>query len=224
MVKTYSLPCGPQTLSSSRSSHTSLLIALQTRPTHSHPRASGSLDPWLSGLVFSGEQEGDSAPILHPSYVGRKRMQVERPEKAVPRVRNLVEADYSYWTLAYVLSQQGARKLLAAQPLAKMLPVDEFLPVMFDKHPVSEYKSHFSPRNLHAFSVEPLLVYPTHYTGDDGYVSDTETSVVWDNEHVKTDWDRAKSQKMREQQALSREAKNSDVLQSPLDSAARDEL
>lgn len=88
----------------------------------------------------------------------------------------------------------------------------------------SEYKAHFSPRNLLAFSVEPLLVFPTHYTGDDGYVSDTETSVVWNNEHVKTDWDRAKSQKMREQQALSREAKNSDVLQSPLDSAARDEL
>lgn len=50
-------------------------------------------------------------------YVGRKRMQVEHPEKAVPRVRNLVEADYSYWTLAYVISLQGARKLLAAQPL-----------------------------------------------------------------------------------------------------------
>uniref|UniRef100_A0A9L0JFM8 Uncharacterized protein n=1 Tax=Equus asinus TaxID=9793 RepID=A0A9L0JFM8_EQUAS len=118
-----------------------------------------------------------------------------------------------------------------------MLPIDEFLPVMLEKHPVgrdchpsrpppprSEYKSHFSPCNLHAFSVEPLLVYPTHYTGDDGYVSDTETSVVWDNEHVKTDWDRAKSQKMQEQQALSREAKNSDVLQSPLDSAAHNEL
>ena len=77
-----------------------------------------------------------TAPILHPSYVGRKRMQVEHPEKAVPRVRNLVEADYSYWTLAYVISLQGARKLLAARPLSKMLPVDEFLPVMFDKHPV----------------------------------------------------------------------------------------
>lgn len=151
-------------------------------------------------------------------------MQVEHPEKAVPHVRNLVEADYSYWTLAYVISLQGAQKLLAAKPLAKMLPVDEFLPVMFDKHPMSEYKSHFSPRNLRAFSVEPLLIYPTHYTGDDGYVSDTETSVVWNNEQVKTDWDRAKSQKMREQQALSREAKNSDVLQSPLDSTARDEL
>ncbi|NXT52332.1 GT251 galactosyltransferase, partial [Pluvianellus socialis] len=56
-------------------------------------------------------------------YIGRKRMQVERPEKAVPGVRNLVEADYSYWTLGYVLSLRGARKLLAAQPLAKLLPV-----------------------------------------------------------------------------------------------------
>ncbi|XP_003817838.4 procollagen galactosyltransferase 1 isoform X1 [Pan paniscus] len=175
----------------------------------------------LMNLMRDVEREGLDWDLI---YVGRKRMQVEHPEKAVPRVRNLVEADYSYWTLAYVISLQGARKLLAAEPLSKMLPVDEFLPVMFDKHPVSEYKAHFSLRNLHAFSVEPLLIYPTHYTGDDGYVSDTETSVVWNDEHVKTDWDRAKSQKMREQQALSREAKNSDVLQSPLDSAARDEL
>lgn len=90
-------------------------------------------------LRFLGDSEGAENvmdPGSAPSYVGRKRMQVEHPEKAVPRVRNLVEADYSYWTLAYVISLQGARKLLAAQPLAKMLPVDEFLPVMFDKHPV----------------------------------------------------------------------------------------
>lgn len=105
-------------------------------------------------------------------------------------------------------------------PICPLLPIQGSPPSPLR----SEYKAHFSPRNLRAFSVEPLLVYPTHYTGDDGYVSDTETSVVWNNEHVKTDWDRAKSQKMREQQALSREAKNSDVLQSPLDSAARDEL
>ena len=90
--------------------------------------------------------------------------------------------------------------------------------------PSSDYMKHFKNRNLLAFSVEPLLVYPTHYTGDDGYISDTETSVVWDNEEIKTDWDRAKSQKMKEQQELRREAKNSDVLQSPLDSTARDEL
>lgn len=50
-------------------------------------------------------------------------------------VRNLVVADYSYWTLSYAISLQGAQKLLNAEPLSKMLPVDEFLPIMYDKHP-----------------------------------------------------------------------------------------
>lgn len=56
-------------------------------------------------------------------------------EEAVENVRNLVVADYSYWTLSYAISLQGAQKLLNAEPLSKMLPVDEFLPIMYDKHP-----------------------------------------------------------------------------------------
>ncbi|CAB1443215.1 unnamed protein product [Pleuronectes platessa] len=158
-------------------------------------------------------------------YIGRKRMQVAHSEKPVPNIHNLVEADYSYWTLGYLLSLQGAQKLLMADPLTKMLPVDEFLPVMYDKHPVSEYMRHFESRDLHAFSAEPLLVYPTHYTGDPGYISDTETSVVWDNETITTDWDRARSRKTQEQEELSFEAQNSDVLQSELENwSTRDEL
>uniref|UniRef100_A0A8C8A1K2 Collagen beta(1-O)galactosyltransferase 2b n=1 Tax=Oryzias sinensis TaxID=183150 RepID=A0A8C8A1K2_9TELE len=70
-------------------------------------------------------------------YVGRKRMQVHQPEQSVNGVNNLVVADYSYWTLGYALSNQGARKLLDAEPFKKMLPVDEFLPIMFNKHPKS---------------------------------------------------------------------------------------
>ncbi|XP_060882684.1 procollagen galactosyltransferase 1-like [Labrus mixtus] len=158
-------------------------------------------------------------------YIGRKRMQVDHPETSVPKIHNLVEADYSYWTLGYMLSLQGAQKLLRAQPLTKMLPVDEFLPVMYNKHPISDYMDHFERRDLRAFSAEPLLLYPTHYTGDLGYISDTETSVVWDNETVRTDWDRAKSRKTQEQGELSIEAQNSDVLQSELENwSARDEL
>lgn len=157
-------------------------------------------------------------------YIGRKRMQVEHPEKSVPKIHNLVVADYSYWTLAYMISLRGAQKLLRAEPLKKMLPVDEFLPVMYNKHPTEEYMSHFERRDVQAFSAEPLLVFPTHYTGDMGYISDTETSTVWDNETVHTDWDRARSRKSRQQGELSSEAQNTDVLQSPLDSTARDEL
>lgn len=89
----------------------------------------------------------------------------------------------------------------------------------------TEYMEPFEKRDLHAFSAEPLLIYPTHYTGEPGYVSDTETSVVWDNETVKTDWDRAKSRKTQEQGELSFQAQNSDVLQSELENwSTRDEL
>lgn len=74
--------------------------------------------------------------FLSSSYIGRKRMQVDHPEKAVPNIHNLVEADYSYWTLGYMISLQGAEKLLKAEPLKRILPVDEFLPIMYNKHPV----------------------------------------------------------------------------------------
>uniref|UniRef100_A0A8C7ZG05 Cerebral endothelial cell adhesion molecule n=1 Tax=Oryzias sinensis TaxID=183150 RepID=A0A8C7ZG05_9TELE len=51
-----------------------------------------------------------------------------------------------------------------------------------------EYKSHFLNRNLQAFSTRPLLVEPCHYAGDPQWVSDTETSTLWDNDAVRTDW------------------------------------
>uniref|UniRef100_A0A8C8BPZ5 Glycosyl transferase family 25 domain-containing protein n=1 Tax=Oncorhynchus tshawytscha TaxID=74940 RepID=A0A8C8BPZ5_ONCTS len=161
-------------------------------------------------------------------YVGRKRMQVRQPERSVEGVNNLVEADYSYWTLGYALSAQGARKLLAAQAFSKMLPVDEFLPVMFNKHPNSDFMSHFEPRDLKAFSVEPLLLYPTHYTGEPGYVSDTETSTIWDDEATATDWDRQHqhARKTEQQGRIHTVAQNSVTGDSPPPAArsTRDEL
>uniref|UniRef100_H3D6P7 Cerebral endothelial cell adhesion molecule n=1 Tax=Tetraodon nigroviridis TaxID=99883 RepID=H3D6P7_TETNG len=120
-------------------------------------------------------------------YLGRKQVNPSA-EEPVEKVRNLVVADYSYWTLSYAVSLQGAQKLLNAEPLSKMLPVDEFLPVMYDKHPNQDYKSHFPNRNLQAFSTQPLLVQPCHYAGDPQWVSDTETSTLWDDDSVRTDW------------------------------------
>ncbi|XP_034035495.1 procollagen galactosyltransferase 2 [Thalassophryne amazonica] len=159
-------------------------------------------------------------------YVGRKRMQVQQPEQSVDGVNNLVVADYSYWTLGYALSQQGARKLLDAQPFSKMLPVDEFLPVMFNKHPNVDYMSHFDLRDLKAFSVEPLLIYPTHYTGEPGYISDTETSTIWDDDTVATDWDRQHARKTAQQGSIRPVAQNSVTGESPPPAARalRDEL
>ncbi|XP_068608749.1 procollagen galactosyltransferase 2 [Brachionichthys hirsutus] len=120
-------------------------------------------------------------------YFGRKQVN-PGSEEEVENVHNLVVAGYSYWTLSYAISLQGAQKLLNAEPLSKMLPVDEFLPIMYDKHLNEDYKSHFPNRNLQAYSTRPLLVQPCHYAGDPEWVSDTETSTLWDDDSVRTDW------------------------------------
>lgn len=86
--------------------------------------------------------------------------------------------------------------------------------------------SHFEPRDLKAFSVEPLLIYPTHYTGEPGYISDTETSTIWDDDAVATDWDRQQAQKTAQQGRIGPVAQNSVTGDSPPPAArtSRDEL
>ncbi|XP_077986658.1 procollagen galactosyltransferase 2-like [Glandiceps talaboti] len=111
-------------------------------------------------------------------YIGRKRMNPDK-EFYVSGSKHLVWPYYTYWTLGYILSQKGALKLLDADPLPKLLPVDEYLPIMFNKHPEKDWAKHFWPRDLMALSAEPLLIEPTHYTGEPNYFSDTETSTIW---------------------------------------------
>lgn len=119
------------------------------------------------------EELSDRQDIWDLVFLGRK-LSAKADEPWVEGSSQLVHVDYTYWTLAYILSAAGARKLIAAEPLGKMVPVDEFLPIMYDRHPNVTWKSHFPTRNLAALSVAPLLVYPTHYTGEQGYISDTE--------------------------------------------------
>ncbi|KAK0092406.1 hypothetical protein PV326_001516 [Microctonus aethiopoides] len=116
-------------------------------------------------------------------YLGRKRMQIEE-ETLVEGSNHLVHAGYSYWTLGYILSSSGAKKLLDAKPLDTMVPVDEYLPILFDKHPRENWKQHFPKRDLVALSSAPLLIYPTHYTGENGYISDTENSTIIQSEII----------------------------------------
>ncbi|RVE42164.1 hypothetical protein evm_013183 [Chilo suppressalis] len=117
-------------------------------------------------------------------YIGRKILLDDEEEQVSEHTRRPL---YSYWTLGYLMSGRGAGKLLAARPLASVLPVDEFLPIMFDRHPDESWKAHFPNRNLIALSASPLLVHPTHYTGQEGYVSDTEDSHVVDTDNVRTE-------------------------------------
>lgn len=63
-----------------------------------------------------------------------------------------------------------------------------------------EYMQYFEQRNLKTFSVEPLLLFPSHYTGEPGHFSDTESSAIWDHEAVETDWDRDGAKHLHEQE------------------------
>lgn len=46
--------------------------------------------------------------------------------------------------------------------MEKLIPVDEFLPVMFDKHTNETWLESYENRNLIALSARPLLLHPTH--------------------------------------------------------------
>lgn len=72
--------------------------------------------------------------IFYNSYLGRKRL-VENVEPLIDGSKYLVRAAYSYWTLGYILSAKGAKKLVEAKPLEKLIPVDEYLPTLSDVHP-----------------------------------------------------------------------------------------
>lgn len=72
--------------------------------------------------------------MVYSRYLGRKRL-VESAEGRVHGSRFLVRAAYSYWTLGYILSASGAKKLVDAMPLEKLIPVDEYLPILSDTHP-----------------------------------------------------------------------------------------
>lgn len=107
-------------------------------------------------------------------YLGRKKEEKSAEEKWFNNFT--VYPAYSYWTIGYLITLNGAKKLVNNQPLEKMIPVDEYLPIMYDKHPNLDWVKHFENRNLIALSAHPVLIQPLHYVGEANYISDTEDS------------------------------------------------
>lgn len=110
-------------------------------------------------------------------YLGRKAMDRDN-ERQVDGTQHLVWPGYTYWMMGYALSKKGAKKLVAQQPLTRLVPTDEFVPIMFDQHPNAEWKQAFGPRNLQALAIEPKVCEPVKFTKDPRYSSDTENSVL----------------------------------------------
>lgn len=112
-------------------------------------------------------------------FLGRKSLNWSA-EAGVEGALHLVWPAYSYWGVAYGLTMSGAKKLLAPKPLEKMVALDEYIPIMYNKNDNTQWLDAFQPRDLVALAATPRLVYPQFYTGDPGYYSDTEYSVVID--------------------------------------------
>lgn len=77
---------------------------------------------------------------------------------------------------------------LFPSPFSPLAMLFEPIPPLGSAFPSEDYKRHFSPRDLRVFSAHPLLVYPTHYAGESNWLSDTETSTIWDDDAKKTEW------------------------------------
>lgn len=114
----------------------------------------------------------------------------------VSGVRHLSTVGYSYWTVGYALSLDGAKSLIIGKPLEKMVPVDEYLPIMAGVHPNQEWMNSFEVycsysypsqsvsfqiRSLKMFTIHPLVIYPHRYTNEEGHLSDTEDSEIYDD-------------------------------------------
>ena len=111
-------------------------------------------------------------------YLGRKLMRPDEENFDEIFQDFLVKPSYSHWTVAYALSYRGAKILLEQNPLEKILPVDEFLPIMFDRHPNFHWKKFFDNRILKTFAFQPTIVAPTHFFGEPNYISDTENTTI----------------------------------------------
>lgn len=109
-------------------------------------------------------------------YIGRKRGPGATDDVEKMVTENISTATYSYWTIGYMLTGKAAKILVDEKPLTKMVPVDEYLPIMYGAHKEDRYNRYFKNRVLKAFSANPLLIHPTHYTGQDNYFTDTEPS------------------------------------------------
>jgi GR25 family glycosyltransferase involved in LPS biosynthesis len=98
-------------------------------------------------------------------YLGRRP---RNPDSEIKIDRNIVKAKYSYGMHGYLLTYDGAKKLLESNYLNNLFPLDEFIPLLYDdNYPLSQYLKYFENRPVfNAYSVDPLLidiVFGEHY-------------------------------------------------------------
>lgn len=112
-------------------------------------------------------------------YLGRKIINSE--EKIINDT--FVKPNYSYWTCAYILTLSGAKKLIESDFINNILPVDEFLSIMYNSFPYEEFKKYFENKEkLNVLSLKDLLIFPNENAFFD---SDTYNSLPNNTKEIK---------------------------------------
>jgi len=90
-------------------------------------------------------------------YVGRRDCMSKEPEQEVNK--DIVIPKYSYGLHGYILTLEGAKKLLSYSYLQNIFPVDEFLPMIYDKkYPHAFVKKHFPNVSMNCYCLKNNLV------------------------------------------------------------------
>lgn len=106
-------------------------------------------------------------------YLSRKKMtNVEEPLID----KDLVSPTFSYWTCAYALTPKAAKKLAHKLFFKNLIPVDEYLPIVFENSPLLEVSKFYSAvPKIAAVAFSPTICDPTQ---DAFAQSDTEITGV----------------------------------------------
>jgi GR25 family glycosyltransferase involved in LPS biosynthesis len=129
------------------------------------------LSPHFSQILEEKKEEINQLPY-DLLYIGRRPLNEASEQKISD---SFILPKRSYGTHAYILSLSGAQKLINSNYLQHLLPVDEFLPILYDPdYPHKQYIHYFnqSPR-LHTYSLHPLI---TDILGGKDYKSTTYSS------------------------------------------------
>jgi len=109
-------------------------------------------------------------------YLGR---QLFKKHKYEINISNYIyKPIFSFWAIGYYITYNGAKKLLNSGYLQNLIPVDEFLPIMYNE-PNSRFKNDNIPKifenvnKLNAFAIKPNIIFPSTNAFSD---SDTENS------------------------------------------------
>ena len=90
-------------------------------------------------------------------YLGRKPIFSEKEERIK---KNVVLPLYSYWTIGYALTKNGANKLFNTNYMKNIIPVDEYIPYLYGR-PNEMIRRRFNyTQNLNAYAVDPSIVSP----------------------------------------------------------------